>query len=540
MLFRSPVSRTRSRSAERSPERSPASAASAGEVEVAVIGGGFSGIGAAILLDRAGFSDYLVLEAGDGLGGAWHWNTYPGVAVDIPSFSYQFSFEQISGWSRIYAPGEELKAYAEYCVDTYDVRRRVRLNTTVERIVFEEPENRWRLEFADGGTLRARYVVGATGVLTQPKLPDIPGVADFGGTTMHTARWDHDVDLTGRRVAVIGTGASAVQVIPAIAPEVEHLTVFQRTPIWCLPKPDGPLTWPIRTALKVPGAKRVVRTASQAFVEVTFPLAAHFHGVLPTASLGARQARAYLRSAVHDPQVREKLTPDYDLGCKRPSFSNTYLQTFNRPNVRLETSAIEAITPTGVRTADGVEHEIDVLVLATGFKVFEHGNMPTYQVVGAGGVDLEAWWEENRFQAYQGVSVPGFPNLFSILGPYGYNGSSYFNLIETQMAHITRVLRRARAVRASRVEVTREAHDRFWNAQLARRRHQVFFQGGCGSANSYYFDAHGDVPFRASPTLETMWTSARVPLRDYAFSGAASGASTGVSTEEAGVPAEAR
>ncbi|GAA4111374.1 NAD(P)/FAD-dependent oxidoreductase [Nocardioides fonticola] len=503
---------------------SPATTASAvpaaerTEVDVAVIGGGFSGIGAGILLDRAGFGDYLVLEAGDGLGGAWHWNTYPGVAVDIPSFSYQFSFEQKSGWSRVYAPGEELKAYAEYCVDKYDVRRRTRLHTTVTRAVFDDATSRWTLEFADGGSLVARYVVGATGVLTQPKLPEIDGVESFAGITMHTARWDHDVDLAGKRVGIIGTGASAVQVIPSIAPEVEHLTVFQRTPIWCLPKPDGPITLPVRTLLKVPGGKRVARLASQTFVEVTFPLAAHFHGLVPTAGLGERQARAYLRKAVTDPEVRAKLTPDYDLGCKRPSFSNSYLPTFNRANVHLETTSIEAITPAGVRTSDGVEHEVDVLIMATGFKVFEHGNMPTFEVIGSGGRDLEAWWEANRFQAYQGVSVPEFPNFFSILGPYGYNGSSYFNLIETQMAHIVRLLKRARRQRADRIEVTPQAHERYWKRQLGRRRHQVFFQGGCGQANSYYFDAHGDVPFRASPTLETMWTSSHFPLDDYTFS----------------------
>lgn len=490
--------------------------------EVAIIGGGFSGIGAAILLDRAGFGDYVVLEAGDGVGGAWHWNTYPGVAVDIPSFSYQFSFEQRTGWSRVYAPGQELKAYAEHCVDAYDVRRRIRLDAAVERADFDDLHDRWTLSLADGSQVTARHVVGATGVLTQPKPPAIPGLEDFAGVTMHTARWDHDVDLAGRRVAVIGTGASAVQVIPAIAPEVADLTVFQRTPIWCLPKPDLPLAAPARLALRAPGARRAARLASQAFVEVTFPLAAHFHGLLPTAAVGERLGRAHLRRVVRDPRTRDRLTPRYALGCKRPSFSNAYLQAFNRENVHLETAGIEAITPTGVRTADGVEHEIDVLILATGFQVFERGNMPTFAVRGAGGVDLEEWWAEHRFQAYQGVSVPGFPNLFTVLGPYGYNGSSYFNLIETQMAHVVRCLKRARRTGATRVEVTPEANERFWRSMLARRDHQVFYAGGCGEARSYYFDEHGDVPFRASPTLETMWTSRRFDLDDYRFSTAAS------------------
>jgi cation diffusion facilitator CzcD-associated flavoprotein CzcO len=485
--------------------------------EVAIIGGGFSGIGAAILLDKAGFSDYVMLEEGDGVGGAWHWNTYPGVAVDIPSFSYQFSFEQRADWSRVYAPGSELKAYAEHCMDTYDVRGRTRLHSKVVMASFDDGTHLWRLDVADGSTVTARFVVGATGVLTQPKPPEIAGLEEFAGTVMHTARWDHDVDLTGRKVAIIGTGASAVQVIPSIAPEVEGLTVFQRTPIWCLPKPDSALPAPAHLALRLPGARRATRLASQAFVELTFPIAAHFHRLVPVAGVGERIGRAHLRRAVKDPETRDRLTPTYALGCKRPSFSNDYLPAFNRENVTLETSSIDAITSTGVRTVDGTEHDAEVLILATGFKVFEKGNMPAFTVRGSDGLDLEKWWEENRFQAYQGVSVPGFPNFFSILGPYGYNGSSYFNLIETQTAHIVRCLRRARRRDATRVEVSEEANARYFEQVLGRRHNQVFFQDSCSTANSYYFDARGDVPFRPSPTLETMWASARFDLDDYRF-----------------------
>ena len=486
--------------------------------EVVVIGAGFSGIGAAIALDRAGIPDYVVLEAGDGVGGAWHWNTYPGVAVDIPSFSYQFSFEQRSDWSRVYAPGTELKAYAEHCVDKYGLRSRIRLNTEVVAATFDDETHLWRLETAVGGAFSARFVIGATGVLTKPKPPDIPGLDEFEGTVMHTARWDHREDLGGRRVAIIGTGASAVQVIPSIAPLVDRLVVFQRTPIWCLPKPDAPLGRKARSLLTwLPGGRRLTRLASQVFVEFTFPLPAHFDGVVPLARGAERLGRRYLRDQVLDPELRDKLAPRYSLGCKRPSFSNDYLATFNRDNVELETTAIEEITAGGLRTVDGTEHAADVIILATGFKVFESGNMPPFAVRGAEGVDLEQWWDTNRFQAYEGVSVPGFPNYFSILGPYGYNGSSYFQLIETQMRHVVRCLKRAREDGATRVEVTAEANDRYFKSMLARRHNQVFFQGSCANANSYYFDRHGDVPFRASPSLEAMWRSARFDLDDYRF-----------------------
>ncbi len=400
-------------------------------------------------------------------------------------------------------------------MDRYGLRERIELNTEINGGAFDEESDLWEISTADGRTITARFVVGATGVFSQPKAPDIDGLDSFAGTLMHTARWDHSQELRGRRVAIVGTGASAVQVIPSIAPQVEHLTVFQRTPIWCLPKPDKPRDeWRLDG---FPGAGLLRRVASQAFVELTFPLPAHFDGVLPLAKLGERTGRKHLRNQVHDPEVRDKLTPRYGLGCKRPGFSNDYLPTFNRENVTLVTDRIEQITPGGLRTADGGEHEVDTLILATGFKVFDRGNMPPYPVLGRSGLDLERFWDENRFQAYEGVSVPGFPNLFSILGPYAFNGSSYFNLIEHQSRHIARVLKRARKKGATSVEVKPEANRRYFEAMLARRKNQVFFKGSCGAANSYYFDRHGDVPFRASPTPEVAWRSARFDLDDYVF-----------------------
>ncbi len=493
--------------------------------EVVIVGAGFAGIGASIGLQRAGFDDHILLEQGHDVGGTWYWNQYPGVAVDIPSFSYQFSFERSTRWSRIYAPGSELHAYAHHCADKYGVRSRVRFGVRVESAEFDDASHLWTLQTSTG-VIRARHVIGATGALTQPKPPDIEGLQSFKGTVLHTARWDRDLDLRGKRVGIIGTGASAVQVIPEIAPLVEHLTVFQRTPIWCLPKPDVPLPGAVRMLMRrVPFADLASRLASQAFVEATFPLPLHFGGVLPMGKLGERIGRRFLETQVDDPDVRAQLTPQYAVGCKRPSFHNGYLATFNRPNVFLETSPIRRITATGVRTDGesraGELHKLDVLILATGFRVFEHGNIPPFPVSGSGGLDLEGWWKQNRLQAYEGVSVPGFPNFFTIIGPYGYNGSSYFTLIESQTRHITRLLQRARRDQATRVEVTREANDRFFQSMLARRGNQIVWNDSCQLANSYYFDEHGDVPFRPSPTLEVSWRAGHFDLDDYWFGKAA-------------------
>lgn len=485
--------------------------------EIVVVGGGFSGLGTAIALLRAGFDDFLIVDDATGPGGTWHWNTYPGVAVDIPSFSYQFSFDQQSTWSRSYAPGHELRAYAEHIVDRYDLGSHLQWDTRVRAATFDDRSAQWRIE-TSRGDLTARWLIHAGGPLSQPKLPDIAGMDTFAGTTMHTSRWNHEVSLAGKRVGIVGTGATAVQVIPAIAPEVEQLTVFQRTPIWCLPKPDFPLGRAAQVGLSsVPGVRRIARLASQTFVEATFPVLAHFHTWVPATTLLEAAARRYMGSQVSDPVTRDKLTPTYALGCKRPSFHNSYLSTFDRSNVALETTSIEAITPTGIRTTDGVEHHLDVLVLATGFKVTDRDALPTYALRSADGTDLAEHWESMRFHTYQGVATSGFPNFFTVFGPYGYNGASFFTLVENSSAHIVRVLTEARRRDAASAEVTAQAQDQYMSSIIARRSRQVFNDPTCSNANSYYFTKQGDVPFRASTTPEAAWRSRRFPLSHYTF-----------------------
>lgn len=486
------------------------------DVQTLIIGAGFAGLGVAIALDRAGLSDYRIIEAAADVGGTWYWNTYPGIAVDIPSFSYQFSFEQSSRWTRTYAPGRELRAYAQHCADKYGVRPRIRFNTAVVGVAFDDGAGVWRAGLDSGETLTARFLINASGALTIPNLPRIEGLDSFAGPAMHTARWDHSQDLTGKRVAIIGTGASAVQVIPEIAPAVQRLTVFQRTPIWCFPKFDVELPAAARALMRIPGGKSLHRWISQAYVELTFPIAAHYFTLNPFATRMSEAGKAYLRREVRDPELRDKLTPHYAVGCKRPGFHNTYLSTFNRDNVDLVTEPIDRITPDAVVTADGSKHDVDVLILATGFTVMDIDSV-AYPITGTSGMSLVDYWDAHRLRAYEGVSVPGFPNMFFVFGPYGYVGSSYFALIEAQSHHIVRCLTHATLRGANRIEVTTEASDRFFAEMLGKRHRQIFWQDSCKFANSYYFDRHGDVPLRPDTTLRAFWRSRRFPLSDYEF-----------------------
>lgn len=493
--------------------------ASGPDYQTIIVGAGFSGIGAAIQLDKAGLGNYQIIEAGYEAGGTWYWNTYPGIAVDIPSFSYQFSFEQSADWSRTYAPGRELKEYADHCVDKYGLRRRIRFNSTVTAAVFDDETDSWRVDLGSGDSLTARFLINGSGVLTVPNLPDIAGVDTFAGITMHTARWDHSQNLSGKRVAIIGTGASAVQVIPEIAPIVEQLTVFQRTPIWCMPKLDVPLPAAARWAMRIPGGKVLQRWLSQTYVELTFTISAQYYSVFPLANRAEKMGRAYLKREVHDPAVRDALTPRYAVGCKRPGFHNTYLSTYNRDNVELVAEPIDKVTGSGVATVDGATRDVDVLILATGFKVMDVDSLPTFPVTGSGGRTLSRFWSEHRLQAYEGVSIPGFPNFFTVMGPYGYVGSSYFALIETQVHHIVRCLRQATDEAATRVEVLQAANDRYFAEMMRKRHRQIFWQDTCRLANSYYFDQNGDVPLRPTTTVEAYWRSRRFPIDDYQFTG---------------------
>lgn len=483
-----------------------------------VVGAGFGGMGAAIQLRRDGYDDLVILERESDLGGTWHVNRYPGLAVDIPSSTYSYSFEPNPHWSRLFAPGAELKQYAEHVADTYGLRQLMRFETVVTEAVWDEPSGTWEVHVEDGEPLRARFLLTATGFLSQPKLPDIAGIDTFAGTVVHTTRWDDDVELAGRRVGIIGTGATAVQLIPELADVAGELTVFQRTPIWVTAKPDVPVPWLVRKAFAaVPLTQRAVRLGGTAILEALMVSAVLHYDRVPLVNAAAeRLARLQLRQ-VADPETREKLTPDYTFGCKRPTFSNDYYPTFNRDHVHLETTSIDHVDATGIVTADGARTDLDVLVLATGFDLWE-ANFPAIRVVGREGRDLGQWWRERRFQAYEGVAVPGFPNLVSLNSPYSYSGLSYFTTIESQMRHLHRLLVELQRRRASTFEVTEEANAAFLDAMTDRVGRSIFTLGSCASANSYYFNQHGEATLlRPTSTLNAYRAASSFPLADYAF-----------------------
>lgn len=489
--------------------------------EVVIVGAGFGGIGAGIALQRQGIHDFIIIDKWDQVGGTWHANTYPGVAVDIPSFVYSFSYEQRGDWSRLFAPGEELRDYANDVVDKYGLRDKLRLNTTISRAAFDEPNSLWRLTTDGGQQITGRYVVMAVGGLESPKMPDIPGIDDFGGTLMHTALWDHDVELAGKRVAIIGTGATALQVVPAIVDDLAHLTVFQRTPIWVFPKFDMEMNavgkW-IMGRRRLRSAIRMVGT-----VGTEIGMSGQLVGPPRLTDLARRLAeipvRRWMRNQVDDPIVRERLIPRYGLGCKRPSMSNDYLKTFNRANVTLATASIECITEQGVRTVDGTEYEVDVLICATGFRLWDNRAVPPFPVLGRGGKNLGRFWDEQRYQSYQGVSVPGFPNAFTITGPYGFVLGSYLWMIEATSAHLSRAIAEAKRRGAVECEIRQEAHDEYFAKCLKRQERNFLFTPTCAGSNTYYIDNKGDSPFRPSTHGEMYWQNRHYNLDVYRYIG---------------------
>jgi cation diffusion facilitator CzcD-associated flavoprotein CzcO len=488
--------------------------------EVAIIGAGLGGLGMAATLKRKNIQDFVIFERADDVGGTWRDNTYPGIAVDIPVFAYQFSYDLKPDWSRFFPRGHEVKAYIDEYTDKYGIRPHIRFNSEVRSRIWDEANHLWRLDVG-GQEVTARFVISAIGPFVDPKPAEIPGLDDFEGKLIHSARWDHDYELAGKRVAIVGTGASAVQIVPSIGRDVGRLDVYQRTPIWISPKLDPKIPdWMKRMFRRLPFTERIARNVASAGVEFIIIFMTVNFGRFPWIVKGVeRRNRRFLASQVKDPETRRKLTPDYGMGCKRPSVSNHYLRTFNRANVDLVTEPIERVTERGIRTADGTEREVDALILATGFRLaFDPENFRRTPVRGRDGFDLATRYQEKRIKAYESISLPGLPNHFMIFGPYGWTGASWHVLVQTASTHILRVLGEARRRGASSVEVSEKATERYHAKVLERMTDSLWFSNRCDGSNSYYFDHHGDAPYlRPSSGREARKAARSFPLSDYRY-----------------------
>jgi cation diffusion facilitator CzcD-associated flavoprotein CzcO len=453
------------------------------DLRCVVIGAGMSGIVAAIELEKAGHRDVVVYEKADRVGGTWRENTYPGIACDVPSHFYSYSFAPNPEWSHRFAPGAEIQAYLEAVARRHGVTGRIRFGSEVVRCAFED--GRWRLALADGSGDEADVVIAATGVLHHPVIPAIEGLATFAGACFHSARWDHGVPLEGRRVGIVGTGSSAVQIVSALVDRVGELVLFQRTPQWIAPIENPPYGEEEKAEFRArPEAMQAIRAAvAQGFTE-------GFANVLIDAEAPALQAIhagcvAHLESKVKDPALRERLRPAYRATCKRLVLSADFYDAIQRPNARLVTDAIERVEPAGVRTRDGRLHELDVLVLATGFHVDRF--VRPMAVTGAGGVSLDEVWEDGPF-AYLALAVPGFPNLFLLQGPNGPVGNfSLIDVAELQMGYALQLLERIRAGDCDSVSVAPAAMARFDAARRAAAKRTIWASG----CRSWYLDAQG-------------------------------------------------
>ncbi|MDQ6779394.1 MAG: NAD(P)/FAD-dependent oxidoreductase, partial [Actinomycetota bacterium] len=443
---------------------------------------GFSGLAMAVALMRAGRDDFLVLERAYDVGGTWRDNSYPGCACDVPSHLYSLSFAPNPHWTSTFSPQPEIGAYLRRVAEEHDVLPHVRFGSELQEAEWDDDAQCWRLQ-TSSGPLSARVLITAAGPLSAPAIPDIPGLAGFEGTVFHSAAWDHDHDLTGERVAVIGTGASAIQFVPQIQPRVSKLHLFQRTPPWIMPRPDRKLTRFERALYHhVPRAQRAMREAIY-WARELFAIPLLRVALSPLIGVATRR---HLRRQVPDENLRAKLTPSYKPGCKRILVSNDYLPSLGKANVEVVSEGITEIGPRAIIASDGTERPVDTIILGTGFHVTD---MPIAERVrGRDGRSLAQHWD-GSLSAHRGTTVTGFPNLFLLLGPNtGLGHTSVVVMAEAQVAYIERALDYMRSERIATAEPRSEAQDR-WNAEVQRRmKGTVWTAGGC---KSWYLDSKG-------------------------------------------------
>ncbi|MEU6366187.1 NAD(P)/FAD-dependent oxidoreductase [Streptomyces sp. NPDC046931] len=478
-------------------------------VRVAVIGSGFGGLGAAVRLRREGVTDFVVLERASGVGGTWRDNSYPGCACDVPSHLYSFSFAPNPDWPRTFSGQEHIRAYLEHVADVFGLRPHLRFDSEVKLMTWDGEKLHWAIE-TSSGPLTADVVVSATGPLSDPKIPAVPGLDGFPGKIFHSARWDHDHDLRGKRVAMIGTGASAIQIVPEIQPVVGRLTVFQRTPPWVMPRVDRDISGlerrlhralPFTTQLRRGLLWGIRELQVQAFTKHPDEL-----------GLIERMARRNIARAVKDPALRAKLTPDYRIGCKRILLSNSYYPALTRPNVEVVASGLSEVRGPTLIAADGTETEADVIVFGTGFHVTD---MPIAdRVVGAEGRTLARSWS-GGMKALRGATAAGFPNWMSIIGPNtGLGNSSMILMIESQLNYMADFLRQLDVLGGRVALDARPAAVDAWNHKVQERmKRTVWNTGGC---TSWYLDASGrNTTIWPGTTTEFRSATRRVDLGEY-------------------------
>jgi cation diffusion facilitator CzcD-associated flavoprotein CzcO len=484
--------------------------------DIVIIGTGFSGMGAAMKLRDSGREDFVVLEKAHDVGGTWRDNTYPGCECDIPSHMYSFSYELNTEWSKSFSGQEEIWAYMRKVADEKGIRPYITFGVEVTGATWDDDRKVWTVKTRNGEDYEARVVVAGVGGLHIPNVPEIKGADTFEGPKFHSAQWDHTVDLKDKKVVVIGTGASAIQFIPIIAQEVGHLTVFQRTPAWVLPKKDKPTPeWRKKVFATVPGAQRAYRNGLYWALEAR---AVGFNGHIKILPLAERVVKRYLAKKIPDPELRAKLTPDYRLGCKRVLQSNTYYPTFLRDNVTLSTDGVAEIVKDGVIDANGVKHEADIIIYGTGFHVIDAFDY--LDIKGKGGVNLAAQFREHGTETYMGMTINGFPNLYFMLGPntaLGHNSVVF--MIEQQTKFIVKMLDEMDKRGAVAAEATQKAQTEF-NVEIQKLVEKgIWTQGGC---TSWYLDSHGkNRTIWPKFTFQYWWETRKVEAKDFEWEKAA-------------------
>lgn len=484
---------------------------------IIIIGAGLSGIGTAILLKRAGINDFILVEKEEDIGGTWYTHNYPGVSPDIFSFNYAFSFEPYFKWSSLFAKGQDIYIYLRHCINRYHLSSHIHLNKTVKKAIYCSIHKTWTLYLNDQQKIKAQFLISASSIFNQANKPNIPGLERFKGSILFPQKWDELDAVDKKNVAVIGTGATGIQLIPKVAERARTLYIYQRSANWVLPKYNPAFSDSLQFLLQhTPFLYPIVKSFTHVLADFFYFGFLHDKNI-PVINHFFQQLALKQLKQVHDHDTRKALTPNYRLGCRRPLLSSDYYPCFNQPHVKLITNKIKKINENSITTITHQTDKVDIIICATGYAFHQPGNFPGYPIIGLYDTELETYWRTHHYEAYSGIALPGFPNFFMTSGPYSL-GFNWFAMTEANIIHIIRVIKSATRRSTREVMIKKEIHDNYHRRMLKKSKRTAFQHPSCLAINSYFQDPNGHTSLSSPYTASfRKWYARLVSLNAFQF-----------------------